>query len=131
MRNLSILILVALSLLLFGCSPNAPSIAYKDLPAQGDPTRGKELFNKSVNGAQPCVQCHNLDTTNNVGPGLGDLPQTAGTRVSGETAREYVFNSIVQPSRYIVPGFSNAMYTQYAEKLMPQDIADLIAFVLP
>jgi hypothetical protein len=54
----------------------------------------------------------------------------AGERVEGESAREYTFYAIAEPGRYIVEGYGNAMYNRYDENLSPQEIADLIAYLL-
>jgi hypothetical protein len=54
----------------------------------------------------------------------------AGTRVEGIAPEEYAHTSIIQPANYVVSGFPNSMYPQYSRSLSPQDIADLIAYLL-
>src|SRR5262249_31314816 len=64
-----------------------------DLPA-GDPARGRELFA----GKMACFSCHgdpSVSGTNTVGPSLADIGMTAGTRVSGFNARQYLYESIL------------------------------------
>jgi len=36
----------------------------------------------------------------------------------------------VNPAAYVVSGFANLMYGQYAQQLSPQETADLIAYIL-
>jgi hypothetical protein len=77
-----------------------------------------------------CNTCHSLTETKLIGPGLGELAKVGGSRVQGESAREYIFHSIVEPIRYLVSGYTNLMYPDYAKQLSPQDIADVLAYVL-
>lgn len=120
-----------LLLMLAACSQNKPSaIAYEALPSQGDPARGAEIFNLPINGAPQCSACHIPGLTTGASPDLTGFSAVAGERVPGESAREYTFYAITEPGRFITPGYGNAMYNQYDTKLSPQDIADLIAYLL-
>ena len=123
--RISVLILVILALV--ACSSAPPSA--KDLPP-GDASRGAQLFSQSINGAPSCASCHNLDNTVNTGPGMQGYGARAGTRVPNVSAQDYTYQSIVQPGAYIVPGFGNVMYDQFGQRLSPQQIADLMAFLL-
>ncbi len=96
----------------------------------GDATHGAELFTQSVNGAPPCSTCHQTDDTTIVGPGMKGFGARAGSRVEGESAEQYVQESIIHPASFVVSGFPNAMYNQYGSQLSPQDIADLTAYLL-
>ena len=104
--------------------------SYANLPAKGDAANGQQIFEHGKADAPGCTTCHHIDSTASIGPGLGGLPDRAGSRVDGQTAREYIFNSIVSPARFIVPGYSNQMFGLYGTKLTSQDIADVIAYVL-
>lgn len=123
-------IIVALAaIMLVGCSANAASsIAYTDMPAAGDVESGQQLFSESINSAPPCVGCHMPGVA--ASPDLAGFAARAGERVAAEDAREYAFYSITEPGRTVVEGFGNVMYDQYDEKLTPQQIADLIAYLL-
>ena len=46
------------------------------------------------------------------------------------SAAEYVEDSIRHPGNYVVEGFSNIMYKDFARDYSDQDIADLVAYVL-
>lgn len=120
-----------LLLMLAACSQNTASvIGYEAIPAQGDPVRGAEIFNLPINGAPQCSACHIPGLTTGASPDLTGFSAIAGERVPGESAREYTFYAITEPGRFVTPGYGNAMYNQYDEKLAPQDIADLIAYLL-
>ncbi len=119
---------MAVFFLIAACSSSQVA-KFSDLPA-GDATRGAVLFTQSINGAPTCSSCHNLDDSTLAGPGLKGYGARAGTRVDGQSAAEYTYDSIVQPAAFIVSGFSNSMYTQFGSKLSPQQSADLIAYLL-
>src|SRR5262249_14422716 len=107
-----------------------PKSSSKDLPP-GDAASGAALFKLSVNGAPACSTCHTVDGTSGVGPTLKGFSATAGTRISNTSARDYAYQSVTSPASYIVSGFSNVMYGKYAQHLDPQQISDLISYLLP
>ena len=116
-------------LILVACAPPATIHTFADLPV-GDPGSGEKLFAQSHGDAPPCTTCHTTDGSGKVGPSLKGLSERAGKRVEGQSAEEYIFNSIVRPASFIVPGFTNQMYPNYDKQLDSADIADLIAYVL-
>ncbi|MBZ0287357.1 MAG: cytochrome c [Anaerolineae bacterium] len=126
----SFLYVLPVVLILGACSgadqPPAPPMT---LPP-GDAAHGAELFAQSVNGAPACNTCHLTDENTLVGPGLKGFAARADERISGENAEQYTQESITQPASVVVSGFPNAMYNQYASKLSPQDIADLVAYLM-
>jgi hypothetical protein len=64
-----------------------------------------------------------------LGPKLTGVIERAGQRVEGLTAEAYLRQSILDPGAFIVPGYRNIMYPQYADQLNEQDIADLLAYL--
>jgi mono/diheme cytochrome c family protein len=123
--------LIALvGVVLIGCGSSSGKIAFSSIGSQGDAKHGEQLFTSVINQAPACSTCHTLDESQMVGPGLGKIKELAGTRVQGESAREYLFHSIIEPARYIVPGYSNLMYPSYNQVLSAQDITDLIEYLL-
>jgi cytochrome c oxidase subunit 2 len=119
-----------LMVLMTACSPSAPAASgFASLPA-GDAVNGAQLFTQQINGAPACSTCHTLDGSTLVGPSLQGFAAGAGTRVESQSAQEYDYISITQPSAFIVSGFGNVMYAQYGRQLSPQQIADLIAYLL-
>jgi mono/diheme cytochrome c family protein len=125
----TILILMALLGLLTSCNSKPPSaITYASVPQDGDPVRGEQLFTAGTGGTAPCGACH---TANNpASPDMEGYGERAENRVAGQDAWEYTFYSITEPWRFIVEGYGNAMPNNYDEVLTPQDIADLIAYLL-
>lgn len=119
-------------LLLLGaaCTPEPSPLTVAGLPASRNAARGAEVFARSVDGAPACGSCHRLDEAPGRGPGLAGYGSRAGAQVAGQSAEVYTFDSIVAPAHYIVSGYSNIMYADYASRLSAQEIADLIAFLL-
>lgn len=121
--------LAALLLIVLAACSSAPPVTLDTLP-KGDATHGAALFSQSIAGAPPCTTCHTLDDSVLVGPGLKGIGARAGSRVEGQSDSQYLFNSLTKPADFLVPGFPNAMYNNYAGKLSAQDIADLIAYLM-
>jgi mono/diheme cytochrome c family protein len=117
-------------LVIFVSACGAPSAQTTENLPPGDASQGVQLFTQTINGAPPCSTCHTLDGTALVGPSLQGYAANAQTRIEGTSAEDYTHTSIVQPATYLVSGYGNAMYTQYAQRLTPQQIADLIAYLL-
>jgi cytochrome c553 len=103
----------------------------------GDPARGKQIFNDEqgmlAKNIPSCIGCHS-DTTvglNKPWPNLSNVGNRAASAVSGQTAEEYLRTSIVEPDAYLTGGFQEGiMYREYKTKLSPQEIEDLVAYML-
>ena len=103
-----------------GTLPKAPTVA------KGNPARGKALFASSG-----CGGCHTLKpagTNGKVGPDLDKLAADAQKANQG-SLDQYTFNSIKNPSAYVVPGYPNGVMPNYGTQLNDQQIADLVAFL--
>jgi mono/diheme cytochrome c family protein len=97
----------------------------------GDPARGEALFKQNIGGQPACSTCHTLKSKRLVGPGLAGIASRAGARVAGQTAAEYLHVSIIQPNAYLVPEYpSSLMPGTYASLLSPQQIDDVVAYLL-
>ncbi len=94
-----------------------------DVPpaVEGDYDRGFDLF------VQNCAICHGAE--DGTGPSLGTLTREAATRIEGLSAEEYIYQSITDPTAYVVDGYAPVMPTDFAERLSEQDIRDLVVFV--
>ncbi|MBZ0297249.1 MAG: cytochrome c [Anaerolineae bacterium] len=105
---------------------------------EGDAAAGQVLFNTMQSQVGfACVTCHHTDSEARlIGPGLQNISERAATRVEGESAAEYIHNSIVNPQAFVVPPDAGG---PYPENLMPQvyatlfteeQINDLVAYLL-
>jgi len=93
---------------------------------KGDPESGARLFNTAG-----CVGCHSQKKGERmVGPSFYNLWDIAATRVPGMGAREYLYQSIVDPNAYVVEGYQPGLMQQnYAALLSPQQMADILAWI--
>jgi mono/diheme cytochrome c family protein len=106
----------------------------------GDPTKGEQLYHgktpaKLTGNPLPCLGCHQ-QSANAVGPMTdGTYTRVVNERLkdpkfAGFTPEEYLIDSIVNPSDYIVPGFQDLMVKDLGTKqLTAQDLADIIAYL--
>jgi hypothetical protein len=116
-------------------STEQDSIGIAEEAVMGDPERGREIF--ETEGASPlgvnlvCSKCHSLDGGESIGGSLQGISEHADDRVPELSAVEYLRQSIVDPSAYVVEGFDdNRMPKAYNIFLSEEDIDDLVAFLL-
>lgn len=97
------------------------------LVAAADPARGQRL---TVAGG--CIGCHSLDENPAlVGPTWEKVGETAATRVAGQDAVTYLYNSIVDPNAYVVPGYQpNIMPHSYGQMFGAGDLAAIVKYLL-
>lgn len=107
--------------------------------APGDAENGAALY-----ASYACNSCHgNVDEagSNQIGPWLGEIAEVGATRVEGQTAVQYVYESILYPSNHIAPdcaqgpctGPPSAMRQDYPFAIAgntPQDMIDMLAYLL-
>lgn len=127
MRNL--LMLIAFVLLLSKCVSSSSTSG----PVAGKEERGAQLFAQGHGDAPPCSTCHHTFTGQygfSLGPNLSGIRERAGMRVEELTAEEYLRQSVLEPGRYLVPGYRNMMYPDYERYFTEQDIQDLIVYLL-
>jgi cytochrome c2 len=108
----------------------------------GDPAQGEKLFRRTLLGARPepgCITCHSLAlATVLLGPSLADIATRSATTIQqadyqgqAESVEQYLQESISAPNVYLAPGFApDVMRPTFAAELSPQEIADLVAFLL-
>jgi cytochrome c2 len=130
--------LVTLMILLCGCTLDLSRLLPVSLPTPapaspvtvGDATRGAQIFKQGINDAPPCLSCHSLgQSAFSLGPKMIGISQRAGQRVPGLSAEDYLRQSILDPSAFLVSGYRNIMYPDFKNKLGDQDLADLIAYL--
>ncbi len=106
----------------------------------GDPERGREIWDTggavfgTGGGQRGCSVCHSLDGSEGTGssraPSFQGISERAGDRVPGLSAVEYLRQSIVDPSAYVVEGFEDYMDKGLRILFSDDDIDDLVAFLL-
>ncbi len=128
-----------------------PWIPFVDAPSKSDPAMAAAVAPPTADdGPRPpevifgnalpglgCEGCHNINEpqteTNRglVGPNLGNLYETAGTRVPGEDASTYVHNSIINPNAHLSPGYmGNIMPAGLADKMTQEELDALVIWLL-
>lgn len=134
-----VLVLVLAMAVLVACGGGAEDAAdtggADDVAAIGNAANGDDLYNSAVigdNNAPGCITCHSLDEgVVIVGPSHAGLANRAADYTEGQTAEEYLRESIVEPNAHIVEGFTpDVMYQNYATDLTEQQIDDLVAYML-
>ena len=100
-------------------------------PVVGDPVVGEELFKMVMEeepGRHACRECHSLGENSPFAPSAQAIEENAGSRIEGMSAADYLRQSIVDPSAFIVEGWrDNVMPKVYGEILTEEEIDDLIA----
>lgn len=93
---------------------------------KGDANNGKTLFT-----TLGCQACHSLEKDMTlVGPSYYGVFTAAATRVPGMGAKEYIYESIVNPNKFVVSKFQPNLMTQtYAQTMTPQEAADILAWM--
>ena len=104
----------------------------------GDQAAGQIVFGVSSSPIT-CATCHSMDGPDGLGPSFGSRPAIpepgisarAASRVDGMSAEDYICQSILDPSAFLVPGFFDGVMTQnFRETLNDQQLADVIAYLL-
>jgi len=98
-----------------------------------DPIAGERIYYETAAGINAgCRVCHSISKGETIiGPSFYGIADRAGKRVSGMTAEEYLYQSIVDPNAYVVPGFPEGQMIQnFGQILTDEQIQDLIAFLM-
>jgi hypothetical protein len=103
----------------------------------GDPERGRDIWETGGGVIDPagCAWCHSLDGSELTGdmvrlaPSWLGISQRAGNRVPGMSFEEYLRESIMDPSAFVVEGYPDRMHS-YRYELNEADVNSLIAFLL-
>jgi mono/diheme cytochrome c family protein len=87
-----------------------------------------------------CPACHITGPTGPAWlpqPGQPGIGERAAARIteadytgSATSPEQYLFESIVEPGKFIVPSFADVMPHNYGETLTAQNVADIIAYLL-
>ena len=119
------------AIVLVGCG----NPALVDPSEIGDIQRGEDIF---VTGGEilgnPCIRCHALEGGTDIdqwGPAMVGISTRAADRVSGLSAVEYLRESILDPSAYVVEGYDDNKMDKFYELLFTDEEIDaLVAFML-
>ena len=87
-------------------TPEANKVLY---PPEDLAALGRQILQS---GAYPCSTCHaltDLSWAGVLGPSLNGIADRAGTRIPGQSAPEYLHNSIRHPHDFLVPGYGPIM----------------------
>lgn len=108
----------------------APQFAFEGSSAAVAATpqeRGKALFNDPKVG---CFLCHAVGGSGGTrGPDLSHVAVVAGKRRSGMSVEDYLRESVLNPSVYVVPSYDNIM-PPVARNLSPEALEDLLTYLL-
>jgi mono/diheme cytochrome c family protein len=99
-----------------------------DVTPEALASAGEKIFN----GAGGCTACHGLGTR---APNLltdyagqGPIGARCGTRKPGTDCKAYLFESLVKPSAYVVPGFEPIM-PDMSKQLTPDQLWTVVAYL--
>lgn len=128
MREKTLLLMLVLALGLVACGGEDMPAASGEL--QGDAAAGERVYNQEA--APACGTCHSLEAGQVlVGPSLANIGTEAGSRASGQSAEEYLRESITNPNAFVVDGFpANVMTATYGTQLSEKQIEDLVAYLM-
>jgi hypothetical protein len=113
-------LLLLLMFMTTACGDNStsePTYAPQNETTAGDPERGRDIWGTggAVIAKPGCVYCHSIDGSEQtddftvLAPSLLGISQQAGDRIPGMSAEEYLRESILSPSTFIVEGYENIM----------------------
>jgi nitric oxide reductase subunit C len=126
-------------ILVAGAAPRGVAGVEAKLDAADPVERGQAVFN----GPGACASCHSLAAgTTLVGPSLAGIASTAVSRIlepdyrgAADSTEAYLRESILEPSRQLVPGERYAagerslMPDTFGQTLSEEQIDDLVAYL--
>lgn len=125
-KTVYFMLLVVLALTVVACGGGADS-------GGADAAAGEQLFASAVIGTQAgCITCHSLTPDEViVGPSMAGIASRAGDRVPGQSAEEYLRESILNPNAYLVDTFpASTMPQVWGDELSAEQVDQLIAYLM-
>jgi cytochrome c551/c552 len=108
-----------------GVSENSYREQVTALLADADPVRGEALLT-----TYGCVACHREGVEDGVAPSFVGIADRAAERRPPLPASAYLYQSISNPSAYMVEGYANLMPQNFEERMSDEEMGDIIAFLL-
>ncbi|MCU0503392.1 MAG: cytochrome c [Anaerolineae bacterium] len=95
----------------------------------GDAAAGKTLFAQTVIGSSPgCITCHSLEAGKTlVGPSMAGIASRAGSAAAGQSAEQYLRQSLTEPDAVVAKGFQKGLMPK--PTLTDKQANDLIAYM--
>lgn len=125
-KTIYFILLVVLALTVVACGGGGDS-------GGADAAAGEKLFASAVIGTQAgCITCHSL-TPNEVivGPSMAGIASRAGSTVSGQSAEEYIRESILTPDAHLVETFpAGTMPQVWGDELSDEQLNQIVAYLL-
>jgi|SRR5690606_10115291 len=95
------------------------------LLADADPARGEMLI-----AQMDCSACHISAARVGIAPAFEGIAIRADSRRPPLTAAEYIYESIINPTAYVVDGFAGSMPQNYGVRLSDEQLGDIMAYLL-
>ena len=77
-----------------------------------------------------CVACHREGVVNKIAPAFEGIAVRAAARRPPLTAAAYIYESITNPTAYVVVGYNPAMPQNFSQQLSDRQLGDIIAYLL-
>lgn len=129
--HLSVVLAFVLALLAACGGGGSTTTGTGSTAGSGDVNTGKALFAQQTIGANVgCITCHSLDGSKLVGPSMKGIGTRAGKEVQGESAEQYVRNSILEPNAHAPSGYAVGVMPGYKGVVSDAQLNDLVAYLL-
>ena len=124
-KFLAVVFLGIIAFLLVGCGGEPEVTALPTPTLSAELQAGFEVY------TQHCAICHAITPETVIrGPSFHGMAVTAGTRVEGQDAKTYLYNSIMRPDDFLVDGFENIMPSTLSKTLTGEEIDAVVAYLL-
>jgi len=122
MRPIFTFLLLIAAALIGGCAT----------PTSANLIHGEALYTQGKGEAPACLNCHTLEAEAfGLGPTMIGISSRAAVEITpDQTVEDYLRESILNPNQFLVPGYRNIMYGEYAKHFSEQDITDIIGYIL-
>lgn len=114
-----------IALFLIGCGGEPEVTAVPTPTLEPVAQMGFEVY------TQHCAICHAITPETVIrGPSFHGMAATAETRVAGQDATTYLYNSIMRPDDFLVEGFENVMPSTLGKTLTGEEIDAVVTYLL-